>query len=89
MTTTAPEPPVSENHLRDRLLAVVQEIDVDTESPRDIVEKICDEFVGWLRLMAADFNDQAAFQIDVTGYAKAAALLVQGLADGIENGRPA
>jgi hypothetical protein len=79
-------PHVSQLHLRDRLLATL--IEYNTVEPENAVESVCAQVSGWMRATADDWHNQAAIEGDVTGYGKAAALLLQGLADGIEAGAP-
>ena len=87
MTVTEPGPPQSlPPSLRDRLHATVTSYGAD--DPLAMVENICTDMTDWLRVQAQEWHDRANSDIDVMGYGRAAAVLCQGLADGIEAGRP-
>lgn len=73
-------------HLRDRLRATLSEFHV--ADPEVAVEAVCNQFTTWMRLMADGWNQESTAEGDVAGYGRAAAVLLQGLADGIEAGRP-
>lgn len=82
MTETTPEPAPG---LRDRLLATLTEF--EAKEPREAVEAVIDQFVGYLRAQADDWHTLARLNNDII-FGEAAAVLCQGLADGIEAGRP-
>lgn len=83
-TEDAPAPEGSPLHLRDRLRTALTRADVPT--PEVIVEAVCAEFSLWLRALADDWHSQSALSADL--YGQAAALVTQGIADGIEAGAP-
>lgn len=83
MSETTPE--YEPFHLRDRLLATLTEYHV--VEPMQAVEAVCDQFTSYLRAQATDWHRLAAADGDMI-YGKAAAMMCQGLADGIEAGRP-
>jgi hypothetical protein len=88
MTDERPEEqsPVSQLHLRDRLLATLIEFNVD--EPVQAVEAVCAQLAGWMNATAEQWFTQAAVEGDVAGFGVAASRLLQGLADGIQAGAP-
>lgn len=78
-TPTSPVPP----GLRDRLFAVLTEY--EAKEPLAAVEAVCDQFALWLR-QQAEVNAQEIG--DTMLYGRAAAAVLDGLAQGITNAAP-